>query len=1006
MATPRTTVSFSDIQTEFGGTNPISLSEYRGDGTAPETGQIRASNLLQVDATETLVNEAIAARYNEAWGWMDGPTDIAFGTDYAIVVQSFFDSITIHDVSEGNTCGIIGYLFDATNLPNPSRVVVVDNSYAYITNLSTDELTVVDLSTPRLPSIITKIAAGGGDIIHSGNYLYISRTTAGGFVEVDITTRTSPVATIITDSRLPNPTGISRSGNYVFVGDATNNSVVTIDISTPGSPSIVGELIGGGTINSPTKLLVNGSYMYMGSLNNVSVFNISSPTSIVLLTDVPSLNDPFEDLVVSDANDMVIVGTDLWVLQPSGGFIERYDISSPALPVYKNALHEPLVSDGGFIEYHATTGRLYASSLDHDTVVIINIDNVTNPIRAAYIGPDFITAGFATLRDGNYLYVTNYYDGSGLYIYDASLGPDRMRLVGQYQNSLNLRGVRSISKQGNTIFCGCNFSDYIVSIDVTDPTNPIYLDRLAGDTFDILLSGNRLYASSPITDTIRVIDISDPSNMSLIFTLSMTSGDNPGFLVNDISRGWLYAIGNAIVVPIDLTDPDAPTRGTSATDAALTSSRSAVKSGNFLYINNYATNAVTKWNIATPGTVTYVTALIDATNLSGASALAVSPDENTLYVGSYLVDRFTTISVATFTVIASIQNTTLLNGPVTVIMDPTTPDRVWMQMAIVGGVAAINVQNSAAPFIEGVLHERSVDGAEGLCANGFYLYCYSDNSKSLTVFDTRGNVGVHKRGTVISPFMGGTNTAIFYYDDHIYVGGQENNNITIVNVKNPDQPYIVSQLTDSQLGGAVDIFVEDDIAYICCEISDLLVVVDVSDPSNPSIIATSAASINLRWIAKRGDYLYISGSSSDRFFVYDVSTPTSPSLIANIQDSVNMDNPYRPALQGNYAYVCGYSSGTFNVIDITVPASPSIVATVTEVVNMSQACNCVVSGARAYVASRGGDKIAIIDITNPLTPSYVSSISDTELDGVQQLVLKGNRLYAAGQFDDAIVTLN
>jgi hypothetical protein len=33
-------LSLSDIQTEWGGTNPISLSEYRGDGNAPLSGPI------------------------------------------------------------------------------------------------------------------------------------------------------------------------------------------------------------------------------------------------------------------------------------------------------------------------------------------------------------------------------------------------------------------------------------------------------------------------------------------------------------------------------------------------------------------------------------------------------------------------------------------------------------------------------------------------------------------------------------------------------------------------------------------------------------------------------------------------------------------------------------------------------------------------------------------------------------------------------------------------------
>lgn len=72
MALPNTgSISLSDIQTEFGGSNPISLSEYYGVATGvPSSGSISFSDFYgksNFDPTPNAVNWADIVAFNTAW---------------------------------------------------------------------------------------------------------------------------------------------------------------------------------------------------------------------------------------------------------------------------------------------------------------------------------------------------------------------------------------------------------------------------------------------------------------------------------------------------------------------------------------------------------------------------------------------------------------------------------------------------------------------------------------------------------------------------------------------------------------------------------------------------------------------------------------------------------------------------------------------------------------------------------------------------------------------------
>lgn len=1023
MATPRRQISFSDMQTEYGGTNPISLSEFYTNGNAPDAGLIRASNLVNTDVDEALTNEAIAGTANDPNAWFNVPTDVAFGTDFAVVLQNNFESMTIHDTTNPDTFGVISFYFDDTEMPDPFKCVLVENRWLYIANFNTDEITIYDLADPLNPLYINRISAGGNNIVYDGaDHIYVSRANLSGFAILDITTRNAPVVTIFDDvNALDEPNGVAIDGPRLYISDITTDSVVLYDVSTPGSP--VRQQI----LPIPDAFFIDNLHVGDGVLvaAGFSITTIDAdPDSTTffqiqdqIIFDFP--NSPFEKLTVEDVEDVVIDGDNLWVLQQVGCFIERYDISDPTNITYLDSHFEPLLSDAGFMV--KVGDRLIASSLDHDGIAIIDITDPAAPFTSNYIGPDYITAGFATIRDGDYLYVANYYDGGGLFVYDITRGPDMEREVGRYQNSIVLRGVRHIIKKGDVIFAACNFSDRFVSIDVSDPTNPRLLDWLSGDSRWVIFDSrddNFVYVSSNNDNTIRCIDVTDPANMSIVEDLALSAGDAPSTIIDrlDADRLYLQGTGGRITV---VTVPSTPgtvgmVRENGFFNAALSDPRDGVRVGDYYYCCDYTEDAIAVWDISTADTPTYVTSLVDFTDLSGPVGISASGDGQYLYIAVYFVDRFTTVDIstpATPTVVAgsSFQDATFLPGCTWCFTDPDEK-RVWIQCEFRGAVTSVNVEDPANPYLESSIIERMWDGVDALCSNGRHLYAYAENTKTLTVSDMGGLRAVHLLNDYTTNVsMGGTNIGIDCFNDRVFIpnpGG----NLTVVNVENPNRSYVEAQLADAaNFNGANDVVVEDGIAWVVSDTGNKIVTVNVTDPTQPAIMNTTTMT-NPSSITKDGDYLYITSAADNRFSIYDTSIfPNGqPVLLGSIQDNTNFVGPYRPTVNGNYAYVGAFNTDQFHVIDITNKAAPTFFGSFTDAVNMQGPGNVAVNaaGTRAYIGAITSDAVVVADITTKNAPAYVAQITDSELDGCRSVLLKGNLLYAAGAFDDAIVTID
>ncbi len=195
-----------------------------------------------------------------------------------------------------------------------------------------------------------------------------------------------------------------------------------------------------------------------------------------------------------------------------------YDISNPESP--QRILYMHSTDLGGQAGAIAASGDLvFVATPDRNSLAVLDISNLSNPIILARFGSIYQILQIS-LR-GKKLYVhagssTLYY--GGVYVFDVS--NERPELVGEYLTDLidpgfyvNGQGVVFLARTPESI----GDSAKIDAIDMSDPSNPIYLGQwespYPGNITDIDMKRHLLYCSA-YWGGLWILDASDFSNIN------------------------------------------------------------------------------------------------------------------------------------------------------------------------------------------------------------------------------------------------------------------------------------------------------------------------------------------------------------------------------------------------------------------------------------------------------------------------------------------------------------
>ncbi|MFA5133314.1 MAG: hypothetical protein WC459_00680, partial [Patescibacteria group bacterium] len=345
------------------------------------------------------------------------------------------------------------------SLDSPAGVFV-SGRYAYVTELNTDKLAVVDVSNPLAPAKISTVSVGnnpkGIDVF--GNYAYMvnADATSDNLSIVDISNPKVPVH-VATSSVGISPQGVHISGRYAYV--TFIDGLVVIDISNPSAPKKVSTVTTTGS--SSWGIDISGRYAYVVNdmLNTISVIDISNPL-------IPRLTAT--TAVGSSPYGISVSGRYAYVANADSGNVSVVDISNPSAPVQVTT-----VTTGGVPYGISVSGRYaYVTNLSGYVSTI----DILNPLAPRVVATTVVAANSSDIFvSGRYAYVV---DSSTLSIIDIS-GAEFSSLVAGSAEIGNLQSRNDIIAGGSitantSLFAGMGGIISNGALSINSTTTPSY----------------------------------------------------------------------------------------------------------------------------------------------------------------------------------------------------------------------------------------------------------------------------------------------------------------------------------------------------------------------------------------------------------------------------------------------------------------------------------------------------------------------------------------------------
>lgn len=317
---------------------------------------------------------------------------------------------------------------------------------------------------------------------------------------------------------LDNPIDVKLNGNYLFVSSddvADGDSITIIDVTDPTDPEFVSAIFdgGGNDLTNPKEIAVSddGNYVYVTAQggNDLTVVNVTNRTSPTQVGTIAA-SSCHPNCALDGVDEIFVVGTTVYVGAPVDQGFGIYSVSNPASPTHQGSLFDDGSNNLLDIEgIYVKDGHAYVISGASNTLDVIDVGNPFFPTYDTTLTDDgstiHLNGPVAITGDDRYLYVLVDGTSKGIMVFDAVTSNSPTALSFLLNIGTNeLSGGNDLVLQGNDLYV--TGDDYITHIDVTDPSNPVFLDTIA-DSREMALDGGFGIATNE--DNIYTIGLED-----------------------------------------------------------------------------------------------------------------------------------------------------------------------------------------------------------------------------------------------------------------------------------------------------------------------------------------------------------------------------------------------------------------------------------------------------------------------------------------------------------------
>ncbi|MBI4232097.1 prepilin-type N-terminal cleavage/methylation domain-containing protein [Candidatus Peregrinibacteria bacterium] len=320
----------------------------------------------------------------------------------------------IADSPPADNCSIqLGTIEDPSNFFSSADIgdhgndVFIEGNYAFIaSNITNKGLSIVDISDPVHPLLISELDIGGkgNQLTKLNNYLFIAvEKNDKGLAIVDVS---NPLMPLLVRTLNVGDEGISvaASGSYLYLGiEDDDDSLKIIEISNPQLPIMTSSVDFNSEVQS---IYLDNNYAYLGLGDDTHGFRVLDISNVVNPVSLASLNVGEEVNAITVSGIFAFVGT-----EQSNNSLQLINISNPVNPLLISSLNV-----NGEIQDLSISGEYLYAALDDQNagLAAINISSPATPVFSYNL--DVMGKGTGIASTVDYLYISTDTSNKGLVI--------------------------------------------------------------------------------------------------------------------------------------------------------------------------------------------------------------------------------------------------------------------------------------------------------------------------------------------------------------------------------------------------------------------------------------------------------------------------------------------------------------------------------------------------------------------------------------------------------------
>ncbi len=360
--------------------------------------------------------------------------------------------------------------------------VYVSGIYAYVVDIDSSDLRVIDVSVPSAPRQVGRLLFPGGtprDVYVAGRHAYVVDSSLNHFKVIDVSDPSAPsqVGVLVID---PDTVSVVVSGRYAYAVDQGTDVLQVIDVSVPSAPSLVSVVSIGAPTDQPISMDVLGSYVY--------AVNLMSGELKVVDVSVPGAPSQVDSILIGGHPGAVDVsGSHAYVVTSSA--FKVVDVSDPgALSIVGS-----LAIGGNPFGVVVSGNYAYVVDFGSDDLKIIDVSNPSGPNQVGSLSIG--TQPRSLFVAGRYAYVTDV-DANDLKVIDVS-GAEVTSMVAHSLEAGNLQVRNDMIAQGQLqVAGGLNVSAGVFSAGDVGIAGDVMIDGNATVGGDLTVTGSCINCSS------------------------------------------------------------------------------------------------------------------------------------------------------------------------------------------------------------------------------------------------------------------------------------------------------------------------------------------------------------------------------------------------------------------------------------------------------------------------------------------------------------------------------